>query len=57
MLRNPLDAFYTHMIDFQIYRNSQLINTSKGLKTLASNDSEYRPYYYGDVFFDYTIGI
>lgn len=24
--------------------------TSKGLKTLASDDPEYRPYYYGDVF-------
>ena len=54
MLRNPLDAFYTHMIDFQIYRNSQLINTSKGLKNSDKGTSKKFIGFYPDV--DIQIG-
>lgn len=31
-MRNPLDGFKSEMIDFQIYRNENLISVSKGLR-------------------------
>ena len=54
MLKNPLDAFYAQMIDFQICRNSEIISVQKGLKNTENNTNKKYIGFYPDV--DVQIG-
>ena len=51
---NPLNHFINQMIDFQIYRNSDLINTVKGLKNTEKGSNKKFIGFFPDV--DIQIG-
>ena len=40
MSRNPLDSFARNMIEFEIFRNSAIISTVKGLKNIETASSK-----------------
>lgn len=45
-MHNPLNSFRNNMVDFQIFRNSELISTVKGLKnTEKSTNKKYVGFY------------
>ncbi len=48
MVCNPLDSFYTNMIDFKVFRNSNIVATIKGLKNVEKGSNKKYIGFYPD---------